>query len=189
MNRNKLIIILSLIGIVLGTLSCFKPNNCVTVTVDRISTEEPEVASYIVTVWYNVRIHNHCIDTVRHYYRNNKQITVQMIPERRTTVFVSSDIYLVYKNDTIYSGNWDTKPSTRDKEFIIAPNQNRLIHFSPCSWIVRELYETKYLNNFNTRKDFWLDIVKHGVLHIVVDGKTHKVENRELSLEYASEGG
>jgi hypothetical protein len=183
--KDKLII-LSLIGVVFGTLSCFNPSKCVTVTIDKISTEQPESLGRIFSIWYSVQIHNHCKDTVRYYHRTDKQITIKMIPEYRDTVFVPSNIYLTYRNDTIHSNTMGGFLSI-NWEFPIPPNQNHNIVFIPNAWIVSELYKIKYVEEFETKEDFWLDIVKHGVLHVVVDGKTHRVKNHGLSLEFNEE--
>ena len=183
--KNKPII-LFLIGIALGTGACFNSNRCVTITIDRIITELPESLGRIHSVWYDVRVHNHCKDTVRYRVRTDKEIT-RMIPMYGITAFISPDIYLIYRNDTIYDNFMVRERLSTNKEHIIAPNQSRSIVFVPNAWIVMELYETKYMEEFETEKDFWLDIVKHGVLHVVVDGKTHRVKNHGLFLEFNEE--
>jgi len=164
--------------------SCtFQPN--VDVEIDAVSTPEHESGSYIAIVRYEYVVRNNSdIPVTIHYSQIDKLYDPEIEGLIPIDLPVFANVFLLFHNDTIWGGY-----GLRIEPFDI------IVHKSSCykgffelqGFLLSQLYENKYEILYSREKDFILDVVKDGLLCVVVGDSVYKVKNKK-PLEYMPDG-
>jgi len=175
-------VIVCLIIMVLS--SCTFQQN-VNVEIDGVSTPSHESGSYIAFVRYKYVVRNNSDKPVSIQFSQVDKIydpgVEGLIP---INLPVFSNVFIIFQQDTIWGGYaWRFEPydTTIHKS-------SHFKGFFELNWmLLSQLFETKYENLYTNEKDFILDVVKDGLLCVVVGDSVYKVRNKK-SLEYMPDG-
>jgi len=175
-------IVVCLILIVL--ISCTYQHG-VDVEIDAVSTPSHESDNFISFVRYWYIINNNSDTPVSiHYSQIDKIYDPGVEGLEPANIPVFSNVFLLFQKDTIWGGyGWRFEPYDT--------TVRRSTHykgFFELDWmLLSQLYETKYENLYTKEKDFSLDVVKDGLLCVVIGDSVYKVRNKK-SIEYMPDG-
>jgi len=175
-------IIVCLIIIVLSSCT-FQPN--VDVEIVSVSTPSHESDNFIsfVRYWYIINNNSDTPITI-HYSQIDKMYDPGVEGLISINLPVFSNVFLIFQKDTIWGGyGWRFEPYDTTVH-----KSSHFKGFFELNWmLLSQLYETKYENLYTSEKDFILDVVKDGLLCVIIGDSVYKVKNKK-SLEYMPDG-
>jgi hypothetical protein len=162
-------------------------HNKVDIEIVAVSTPIHESVDYIGFVRYEYEIRNNSdIPISIHYSQIDKIFDPRVEGLNPTDIPVLANLFLLFEKDTI----WGTPGYGRRFE-AYDTTLHKSKHFNglfELNWmLLSQLYETKYENLYEREKDFILDVIKEGVLCVVIQDSIYKIKNTK-PLEYMPDG-
>ena len=182
----RAIVICSLF-IVINSCS-FKPS--VEIEIVKVSTPTQESADYVsdVRYWYVIKNDSDIPLTIKDSYIE-KTFDPMLEGLEPADLNVLSNTFILFEKDTL----WGTRSIFHGSHFWERPDSTIKKHilyedlFVLQSWLLYQQFRDRYSNCYENEKDFKLDVVRKGVLCVVIDDKVYKTKN-SLPITYMPEG-
>jgi len=170
--------------IILVLISCSHQNK-VDIDIIEVCASTHKDTDYILDVEYRYTVSNNSDKPLKIYISQVDKIFDPKIEGLNPTeIPVFSNVFVLFMKDTLWGGyGWKFQPY----DITLYKSKQYNGFFELDDMLLSQLYENNYKNLYAREKDFILDVVKDGLLCVVVGDSVYKVKNKK-PLEYMQEG-